>query len=111
MNGPCPSFARKKELNESMNMFSIAEILLIPLVLWIITGNGLTVYAILRLMPAKTCNVTTRRKRFTFLYLLSSAVADFLIGALIAPMGLYQGEVPLYFNLLVCYDVHESVYI
>ena len=43
----------KKRLNESMNMFNIAEILLIPLVFWIITGNGLTIYAILRLMPVK----------------------------------------------------------
>ena len=108
--------AKKKRPNESMNMFNIAEILLIPLVFWIITGNGLTIYAILRLMPvtvwpigliltlfctncqtsltkAKTCNIGQRRKRFTFLYLLSSAIADFLIGALIAPIGLYQGQV------------------
>ena len=73
-----------------MNMFYNAEVVLIPLVLWIITGNGITIYAILRLRPPKSCNVQQRRKRFTFLYLLSSAIADFLIGALIAPIGLYQ---------------------
>lgn len=81
-----------------MIMFKPAELLLIPLVVWIITGNGITIFAILRLRPPKSCNVQQRRKRFTFLYLLSSAVADFLIGALIAPIGLYQVTVCHHFS-------------
>ena len=71
-------------------MNSVYEIVLLPIVIWIISGNGMTIYAIIRLMPSKTCNMSLRRKRCTFMFLMSTALADFVIGAFIAPLGLYQ---------------------
>ena len=55
---------------------SVYELILVPIVIWIISGNGMTIYAIMRLMPAKTCHRQQRRKRCTFMYLLSSAVGN-----------------------------------
>ena len=78
------------------------EIILLPIVIWIISGNGMTIYAIIRLMPSKTCNLQLRRKRCTFMYLMSTSIADFVIGAFIAPLGLYQvmGSIKSVFDIV-----------
>ena len=56
----------------------------------LIEGNLTTIYGLIYFKPHKKSTGSDRRRRITFMYLLSNAVADSLIGCVVTPMALYQ---------------------
>ncbi|CAG5077854.1 Oidioi.mRNA.OKI2018_I69.PAR.g8828.t1.cds [Oikopleura dioica] len=59
-------------------------------VFWIVIGNAFTIYGLLRFKPPRNSSGSERRRRITYHYLFSNAVADLLIGIIVTPLALYQ---------------------
>jgi len=73
------------------NTLQIGGIIIgICVISWTIVGNAFTIYGLIRFKPPRSCTGSERRRRITFHYLLSNAIADLLIGLVITPLALYQ---------------------
>ena len=60
------------------------------IVIWIIMGNILCCYGLIRFRPPPSSRSADQRRRITLQYLLSNVLADLCIGLVVTPLALFQ---------------------